>query len=94
MANQMLQVAILDLLNTKDNWFIVVFIFGLFWGFVTQVWTPLIELKQRIGVLEKTVDKHDSLIEQIKNNTNYQNPQIPPQIKNTPTISSTPTSNE
>ncbi len=59
-----------------DNWVLIAFIFGLFWGFVTQVWTPLVELKQRVGVLEKTVDKHDTLLEQLRNNL-YQNSQRP-----------------
>lgn len=50
----------------KDNWHLVLILVGTISFFLYQVWTPLIELKQRVGVLEKTVDKNSEFIEEVK----------------------------
>ncbi|RJQ26489.1 hypothetical protein C4577_03195 [Candidatus Parcubacteria bacterium] len=50
----------------KDNWHLVLVLIAAISFFLYQVWTPLIELKQRVGVLEKTVDKNSEFIEEVK----------------------------
>lgn len=59
----------------RDNWVLVAFVLTLIWGFVTQVWTPLVELKQRVNVLEKSVDKQDNFLEELKKNVFFQDRQ-------------------